>query len=68
MRLGLLLITALAIAGISTRAARRAPPGWWLAAGLVLATTLLVNAEQRFAVPLQAFLAPLAVLPFTRGE
>jgi len=68
VRLGLLLLTALAIAGVFTRAARRAPPGWWVAAGLVLASTLLVNAEQRFAIPLQAFLAPLAVLPFTRGE
>ena len=68
VRLGLLLMTALALAGVFTRAARRAPPGWWLAAGLVLATTLLVNAEQRFALPVQAFLAPLAVLPFTRGE
>jgi 4-amino-4-deoxy-L-arabinose transferase-like glycosyltransferase len=68
VRLGLLLMAALALAGLATHAARRAPPGWWLAAGLVLASTLLVNAEQRFAVPLQAFLAPLAALPFTRGE
>jgi 4-amino-4-deoxy-L-arabinose transferase-like glycosyltransferase len=68
VRLGLVLMTALAIAGVFTRAARRAPPGWWVAAGLVLAATLLVNAEQRFAVPVQAFLAPLAVLPFTRGD
>lgn len=67
MRLGLLLMAVLALAGLCTRAARRAPPGWWLAAGFVLASTLLVNAEQRLAVPLQAFLAPLAVLPFTRG-
>jgi 4-amino-4-deoxy-L-arabinose transferase-like glycosyltransferase len=68
VRLGLLLMAALALVGLCTRAARRAPPGWWLAAGMVLASTLLVNAEQRFAIPLQAFLAPLAVLPFTRGE
>ena len=68
VRLGLLLMATLGLAGLFTRAARRAPPGWWLAAGMVLASTLLVNAEQRFAIPLQAFLAPLAALPFTRGE
>jgi hypothetical protein len=68
VRLGLLLMAALALAGAFTRAARRAPAGWWLAAGMVLASTLLVNAEQRFAVPVQAFLAPLAALPFTRGD
>ncbi|MEP6954007.1 MAG: glycosyltransferase family 39 protein [Solirubrobacteraceae bacterium] len=68
VRLGLMLMAALALVGVFTRAARRAPAGWWLAAAMVLASTLLVNAEQRFAVPLQAFLAPLAVLPFTRGD
>ncbi len=68
VRLGLLLFAALALAGLCTKAARRAPPGWWLAAGLVLAATLLVNAEQRFAIPVTAFMAPLAALPFTRGS
>jgi 4-amino-4-deoxy-L-arabinose transferase-like glycosyltransferase len=68
IRLGLLLFAALAIAGLFTRAARRAPAGWWMAAGLVLASTIFVNAEQRFAIPATALLAPLMTLPFTRGE
>jgi 4-amino-4-deoxy-L-arabinose transferase-like glycosyltransferase len=67
VRIGLFVVAALALAGLLTRAARRAPPGWWLAAGLVLASTLLVNAEQRFAIPVTAVLAPLAALPLTRG-
>ncbi|MGZ4276683.1 MAG: glycosyltransferase family 39 protein [Solirubrobacteraceae bacterium] len=67
VRVGLLLVTALALAGLFTKAARRAPPGWWLAGGLLLASTVLVNAEQRFAVPLTAWLIPLAALPLTRG-
>ncbi|MDX6702654.1 MAG: hypothetical protein QOF26_2880, partial [Baekduia sp.] len=58
----------LGLAGAATAAARRAPPGWWLTFGLVAVVALLVNAEQRFAVPLQPFLLLLAPLPFTRGR
>lgn len=68
LRAALLITTLLALAGATTRAARRAPPGWWLAAAIVAAVALLVNAEQRFAVPLQPFLLLLAPLPLTRGR
>jgi 4-amino-4-deoxy-L-arabinose transferase-like glycosyltransferase len=67
LRAALLATTLLALAGATTHAARRAPPGWWLAGAVVAAVTLLVSAEQRFAVPLQPFLLLLAPLPFTRG-
>jgi 4-amino-4-deoxy-L-arabinose transferase-like glycosyltransferase len=67
LRAGLLATSALALAGAATAAARRAPPGWWAAAALVALVALLVNAEQRFAVPLQPFLLLLAPLPLTRG-
>jgi hypothetical protein len=67
LRISLLVTTALALAGALTAAARRAPPGWWLAAATVLLVALLVNSEQRFAVPVQPFLLLLAPLPFTRG-
>jgi 4-amino-4-deoxy-L-arabinose transferase-like glycosyltransferase len=68
LRAALLATTLLALAGAATQAARRAPPGWWLAGAVVAAVALLVNAEQRFAVPLQPFLLLLAPLPFTRGR
>ena len=67
LRAALLATSLLALAGATTRAARRAPPGWWAAAAIVALVALLVNAEQRFAVPLQPFLLLLAPLPFTRG-
>ncbi|QEC50326.1 hypothetical protein FSW04_23905 [Baekduia soli] len=67
LRGALLITTLLGLAGAGTAAARRAPPGWWLAGAVVLLAALLVNAEQRFAVPLQPFLLALAPLPFTRG-
>lgn len=67
IRLGLLVASALALAGACTAAARRAPPGWWLAGLVVTLAAVLVNAEQRFAVPLQAWLAPLGALALTRG-
>lgn len=67
LRAALIITTALALAGAATAAARRAPPGWWLAGAVVMAVALLVNAEQRFAVPLQPFLLLLAPLPLTRG-
>jgi 4-amino-4-deoxy-L-arabinose transferase-like glycosyltransferase len=67
LRLGLLALSALAIAGALTAAARRAPPGFWLGAALLALAALLVNAEQRFAVPVMAWVAPLAALPLTRG-
>ncbi|MDX6727200.1 MAG: hypothetical protein QOK49_2005 [Baekduia sp.] len=68
LRIALLVTTLLGLAGAATAAARRAPPGWWLTFGLVAVVALLVNAEQRFAVPLQPFLLLLAPLPFTRGR
>ncbi|MCW2985427.1 MAG: hypothetical protein JWR63_2997, partial [Conexibacter sp.] len=68
LRSGLLATTLLAMAGAATVAARRAPRGWWAAAALVALVALLVNAEQRFAVPLQPFLLLLAPLAFTRGR
>jgi hypothetical protein len=68
LRIALLITTLLGLAGAATTAARRAPPGWWLTFGLVAVVALLVNAEQRFAVPLQPFLLLLAPLPFTRGR
>jgi 4-amino-4-deoxy-L-arabinose transferase-like glycosyltransferase len=67
LRAAILATTLLALAGATTAAARRAPPGWWLAGAVVTAVALLVNAEQRFAIPLQPFLLLLAPLPFTRG-
>jgi hypothetical protein len=67
LRVGLLCTTLLAAVGAATAAARRAPPGWWLAAAIVAGVALLVNAEQRFAVPLQPFLLLLAPLALTRG-
>jgi 4-amino-4-deoxy-L-arabinose transferase-like glycosyltransferase len=67
LRAALLATTLLALAGATTHAARRAPPGWWLAGAVVMGVALLVNAEQRFALPLQPFLLLLAPLPFTRG-
>jgi 4-amino-4-deoxy-L-arabinose transferase-like glycosyltransferase len=68
LRAALILTTLLGLAGACTAAARRAPPGWWMIAALVAAVGILVNAEQRFAVPLQPFLLLLAPLPFTRGR
>ena len=68
IRVGLLAATALALAGACTAAARRAPPGWWLAGVAVALAAVLVNAEQRFTVPLQAWLAPLGALAVTRGR
>jgi 4-amino-4-deoxy-L-arabinose transferase-like glycosyltransferase len=68
LRLGLLITTLLGLAGACTAAARGAPRGWWLAGAVILLTSLFVNAEQRFAVPLQPFLLLLAPLPFTRGR
>jgi 4-amino-4-deoxy-L-arabinose transferase-like glycosyltransferase len=68
VRAGLLLVSALALAGAFLPAARRAPPGWWLGLALVGLAALMVNGEQRFAFPLQAWLAPLAALPLTRGR
>lgn len=67
VRAGLLVSTLLALAGALTLAARRAPAGWWAAGALVALVALLVNGEQRFAVPLQPFLLLLAPLAFTRG-
>jgi hypothetical protein len=68
LRAGLLAFSVLAVAGATTKAARRAPPGWWAAAALLFAVAVLVNAEQRFAIPLQAWILPLAALPFSRGR
>jgi len=68
LRLTLLVTTALGIVGACTHAARRAPPGWWWCAAALALTGLLVNAEQRFALPLQPFLLMLGALPFTRGR
>jgi hypothetical protein len=68
LRAGLLAFSVLAVAGATTKAARRAPPGWWAAAALLFAVAVLVNAEQRFAIPLQAWVLPLAALPFSRGR
>ncbi|MEA2256811.1 MAG: hypothetical protein QOG35_2856 [Solirubrobacteraceae bacterium] len=68
LRAGLLLVTALALLGACLPAARRAPPGWWLGLALVVLAALMVNGEQRFAFPLQAWMAPLAALPFSRGR
>jgi 4-amino-4-deoxy-L-arabinose transferase-like glycosyltransferase len=67
LRISLLITTLLAIAGALTAAARRASKGWWATAGVIVAVGLLVNAEQRFALPLQPFFLMLAALPFTRG-
>jgi hypothetical protein len=68
LRIALIVTTLLGLAGAATVAARRAPPGWWCAAALVTLVALAVNAEQRFAVPLQPFLLMLAPLPLTRGR
>jgi 4-amino-4-deoxy-L-arabinose transferase-like glycosyltransferase len=68
IRVGLLLVTALALAGACLPAARQAPPGWWLGLALVFLAALMVNGEQRFAFPLEAWLAPLAALPLSRGR
>jgi 4-amino-4-deoxy-L-arabinose transferase-like glycosyltransferase len=68
LRVGLAITSLLAVAGAMTVAARRAPPGWWAAVAILVVVALLVNAEQRFAVPLQPFLLLLAPLPFTAGR
>jgi 4-amino-4-deoxy-L-arabinose transferase-like glycosyltransferase len=68
LRAALLVTTLLGLAGAATAAARRAPAGWWAAAAIVVLVALLVNAEQRFTVPLQPFLLMLAPLPFTHGR
>jgi hypothetical protein len=60
LRIGLLLSSLLAIAGAATARARRLPLGWWLAGAVVLAAAVFLNAEQRFAVPLQPWLLLLA--------
>src|SRR4051794_10581588 len=67
LRAGLLVTTVLGLAGAATAAARRAPPGVWVAAALVALVALLVNAEQRFAVPLQPFLVLFAAVALTQG-
>jgi dolichyl-phosphate-mannose-protein mannosyltransferase len=67
LRLGLLVTTALALAGAATARARRLPAGWWLAGGVVLASAAFVNAEQRFAVPLQPWLLLLAAAGLVSG-
>lgn len=63
VRMALLLTTLLAAVGALDRRARHLPLGWWLAGLVIAASTLLVNAEQRFAVPLQPWLILLAALP-----
>jgi hypothetical protein len=68
VRIGLIVTTALGLIGAATAAARRAPWGWWMSAAILLLVALLVNAEQRFAAPLQPFLLMLAPLPLTRGR
>jgi 4-amino-4-deoxy-L-arabinose transferase-like glycosyltransferase len=65
VRVALLLTALLAVAGALDRRARHLPAGWWLAGLLIAASTLLVNAEQRFAVPLQPWLILLAALPIS---
>jgi 4-amino-4-deoxy-L-arabinose transferase-like glycosyltransferase len=55
-------LAALATVGIVTGAARGTPPAFWLAPALLLASTLLVNAETpRFRAPIDPFLILLAV-------
>jgi 4-amino-4-deoxy-L-arabinose transferase-like glycosyltransferase len=67
LRIGLLLSTVLALAGAATSRARRLPLGWWLAGGVVLAAAVFLNAEQRFAVPLQPWLLLLAAAGLVSG-
>jgi 4-amino-4-deoxy-L-arabinose transferase-like glycosyltransferase len=65
VRMALLLTTLLALVGAFSRRARRLPVGWWLTGVVLAAPTLMVNAEQRFAVPLQPWLILLAALPIS---
>jgi 4-amino-4-deoxy-L-arabinose transferase-like glycosyltransferase len=65
VRIALLLTVLLALAGTLDRRARRLPAGWWLIGLVLAASTLLVNAEQRFAVPLQPWLILLAAPPIS---
>jgi 4-amino-4-deoxy-L-arabinose transferase-like glycosyltransferase len=67
LRIGLLLSTVLALAGAATERARRLPLGWWLAGAVLLATAVFINAEQRFAVPLQPWLLLLAAAALVSG-
>ncbi|MCW3050489.1 MAG: hypothetical protein JWO74_4773 [Solirubrobacterales bacterium] len=65
VRMGLLLTVLLAVAGAFDRRARRMPAGWWLTGLVIAGSALLINAEQRFAVPLQPWLILLAALPIS---
>jgi 4-amino-4-deoxy-L-arabinose transferase-like glycosyltransferase len=65
VRIALLLTTLLALVGAFSRRARHLPIGWWLTGVVLAAPTLLVNAEQRFTVPLQPWLILLAALPIS---
>jgi 4-amino-4-deoxy-L-arabinose transferase-like glycosyltransferase len=65
VRVALLLTVLLAVAGALGGRARHLPAGWWLTGLVLAASTLLVNAEQRFAVPLQPWLILLAALPIS---
>ena len=60
-------LAAFAALGLATGAARGTPRAFWLAPSLLLATTLLVNAETpRFRAPIDPFLILLAVAAVSR--
>jgi 4-amino-4-deoxy-L-arabinose transferase-like glycosyltransferase len=54
------IVLVLAVAGVATGAARRAPPFLWLTAALMFLSAALVISGVRFRMPLEPFLVMLA--------
>lgn len=63
LQLGLVATSLLALAGATDPRARRLPLAARLVGILIALVALLINCEQRFAVPLQPWLLLLAALP-----
>jgi 4-amino-4-deoxy-L-arabinose transferase-like glycosyltransferase len=59
---GFWVVLALAVAGMLTRAARRAPPAFWLCPVALLATTVFVVGATRYRVPADPWIVMLAAL------
>jgi 4-amino-4-deoxy-L-arabinose transferase-like glycosyltransferase len=55
-----LIVLALAVAGVATGAARRAPPFLWLTAALMFLSAALVISGVRFRMPVEPFVVMLA--------
>jgi 4-amino-4-deoxy-L-arabinose transferase-like glycosyltransferase len=62
------LVGALALAGVLTRAARRAPPSFWTCPIALLATTVFVIGATRYRAPADPWIVILAALAVSLGS